>query len=109
MGAAAMMLALPAQMGFFTPLRLIASALLGESALGGGVFPVLLGLLLHMMMGALLGVVYAYGVRPAASSVGLGVGFGLLVWVGASLSLRFVAPVMAQNMPYWLFAAAHVV
>ncbi|HGY08755.1 MAG TPA: hypothetical protein ENK37_01685, partial [Oceanithermus profundus] len=67
MGMVAMMLALVAGMGFFEPLRLIASALLGEAALSG-VFPIVLGAMLHMMTGAVMGLVYGLLVSPAAST-----------------------------------------
>ena len=108
MGMVAMMLALVAGMGFFEPLRLIASALLGEAALIG-VFPIVLGAMLHMMTGAVMGLVYGLLVSPAASTPTTGVVYGLVVWAGATLSLGFVAPLMAQAMPHWLFAMAHVV
>ena len=76
MGMVAMMLALVAGMGFFDPLRLIANALLGEAALSG-VFPVVLGLMLHMVTGAALGLVYGLLVNPAASTAASGVVYGL--------------------------------
>ena len=108
MGAAAMMLAPLAGLGFWEPLRLIASPLLGRAALEG-VLPVFVGLMLHMMMGAALGVAYVYLVPKGAWGPLGGLAYGLLVWAGATLVMGHLAPLLARLMPYWVFAAAHLV
>jgi len=108
MGMATMMLGLISGLGFTEPLRLIASALMGQAAFSG-TLPLVLGLLLHMMTGAVLGILYGLLVKPEVSTPLLGIVFGLGVWVVATISLGYVAPIMAQNMPYWLFALAHAV
>lgn len=108
MGALAMMLGLAAGLSFFEPLRLIASALLGKAALSGA-FPVLLGLMLHMATGALFGALYALTLRPSASTPAAGIVYGLAVWALATLVQGALAPLLAQNLPSWIFAMAHVV
>ncbi|WP_287409996.1 hypothetical protein [Oceanithermus sp.] len=108
MGALTMMLGLAVGLGFFEPLRLIASALLGEAALDGA-FPVLLGLMLHMATGALLGALYARIVRPSASTPAAGIVYGLGVWAAAALVQGAAAPLLAQGLPGWIFALAHAV
>lgn len=108
MGALAMIPAPLSGMQFAAPLRLIASSLLGQAALSGAT-GLLLGLVLHMMTGAALGAVYAYLLGPGAAKMLYGALYGLAVWLLATLSLGHVAPIMAQQMPYWLFAMAHLV
>ena len=108
MGAAAMMLALAVGMGFFDPLRLIASVLLGTAALSG-TGPVGVGLAVHMMTGAVLGAVYGLAVEPRLNSYYVGLVYGVLVWIAATLVLALFAPIFTERMPHGLFAMAHVV
>lgn len=108
MGAAAMMLALAVGMGFFDPLRLIASVWLGPAALSDTA-PILVGLVLHMMTGAVLGAVYGLAVGPRVNSLYVGLAYGVGVWVAATLVLALMAPVFNERMPHALFAMAHVV
>jgi hypothetical protein len=77
--------------GFFTPLYGIASPLTGSGAMKTsmqqGLYftfgPALLGLILHMMMAAIFGIVFALIVRAArlrgAAVVALGVVYGLVI------------------------------
>ncbi len=108
MGAAAMMLAVAAGMGFFDPLRLIASVLLGPAALSGAA-PIFVGLALHMTTGAALGAAYGLAVGPRVNSSYIGLAYGVGVWIAATLVLSFTAPVFSERMPHALFAMAHVV
>lgn len=72
----------------------------------------IIGLMVHMMMAAILGLMFAWAIRTRASGVALvgwAIVWGLVVWVVAHfIVLPFVDPVMARLFPAWLFALVHV-
>ena len=104
MGAVAMMLTALTGLGFLTPLRLIASVLLGGGAMAGA-GAVVLGLAVHMMTGAGLGLAYAVLFGRSRAGLTTGALYGLGVWVLATLTL---VPLMAAPMPHLTFALAHL-
>ena len=83
-------------------LKSIAGLVLGPSAIAQTGFvagPVLLGLALHLALAALLGAIFAIGMRQGLrlpSDFGVpvvaGLVFGLLIWLGAFLALPAVLP-----------------
>jgi uncharacterized membrane protein YagU involved in acid resistance len=110
-------------MGFFTPLYVISSPLLGQQAMmmamKGGVFyftagPALLGLVIHMMWSALFGMIFgliAYLLHlKGATAVVAGLVYGLLVMVFMSfVVLPLVhAPSLGQLMGWLSFSIGHL-
>lgn len=114
--------------GFFTPLYHIASPIIGTDTLMesmGSTYlsigPALLGLAIHMMVGAMWGVLFAVVARSlrvtGPSAVGLGVGYGIAVmFVMAFVGLPVTAAVLQggdmvsdmASMVGWLtFTAEH--
>ena len=81
--------------GFWTPQRLTAATFMGVDALLGGGGTVLLGLVMHLVAGAVLGVIFALltpRVTSAGRDLGLGLLFGIVVWVVATyIALRAAA------------------
>ncbi len=75
---------------------------------------ILIGLMTHMMMGAMLGVVLAGGFAvfriPTGSSRLLwGIGYAVVVWIVNQYAiLPIVDPLMASHMPPWAFALGHM-
>jgi hypothetical protein len=97
--------------GIFTPLKLIAAALLGSEALKAEGSSAAVGLLLHMTVGAALACVFA-AITPRTRSVpvalGYGIGFGVLVFLCAA---TFVLPaldrVLLRNVNIGWFLIYH--
>lgn len=99
--------------GFWQPMNLIAAVLdqdWGEIA-AFEALPTLLGIAIHLVTSAIIGLVFAWMVGGIRDQVVLKAIFaGLVVWVVAEfVVLPAVDPVMARVFPEWLFAAAHVV
>jgi hypothetical protein len=71
----------------------------------------IIGLTVHMMIAAILGLMFAWGIRTRASGaalVGWAIAWGLVVWVVAHfIVLPLIDPVMGRLFPVWLFALAH--
>jgi hypothetical protein len=71
----------------------------------------IVGLIVHMMMAAILGLIFVWSMRTRASGaalVGVAIVWGLVVWVVAHfIILPFIDPVMARIFPAWLFALIH--
>ena len=70
-------------MGFLTPLRLLAGPLYGVDALIGGAGVLLVGLMVHMMVSAMYGVIFAALVGRRTSggaAAGWGLLYGAVVW-----------------------------
>lgn len=96
--------------GFFTPLQLIGALFMGGDALVYDFWSALLGLGIHMVMGAIFGVIFAamarrmasYGVRLAA-----GLAYGAIIFlVMTYLVLPWANPLMAVGIePGWFFLA----
>lgn len=102
MAAFSMMYAAMVGVGFFTPLRLIAAALAGVTALidGGGILT--LGVAIHMMASAVFGIIFA-ALLPRRTSggaaFGLGLVYGVVVWaVMTFIGLPAVNPVMGARV-----------
>ncbi|HEX9401092.1 MAG TPA: hypothetical protein VF912_13360 [Anaeromyxobacter sp.] len=85
------------------PLRAVGSTLRGREALSGGAGTIAWAVLLHLAVGAALGVAYAAVVprdMPLHSSVVLGAGCALVVMAFAvQLLVPAVSPVLAAAMP----------
>lgn len=111
----AMMVAAISGMGFWAPVQLIAAVWLGSSALMHlSATVILVGLMTHMMMGAILGLVLAsifQVVRTGPGPVRLvwGMVYSLVVWVLSQyVILPAIDPMMASHMPPWAFALGHL-
>ncbi len=71
--------------------RVIASTLLGESA-ASGVFPVILGTIMHLISGAVYGALFAFisPRMPRGFWIVAGLLFGIVVWLIALITLPLV-------------------
>ncbi len=73
--------------GFFKPMDLIASILLGKSAIQPGfqIIPEVVGMAVHVMLSAAFGFVFAFAVSRASWSrgaiIGVALAYGLLLWI----------------------------
>ncbi|MFP5385581.1 MAG: hypothetical protein ACLGHN_05840 [Bacteriovoracia bacterium] len=70
--------------GFFAPVKLIAVTFLGPDAVDGGVFSILIGLVIHLFNSAILGIIFAYiakNIHSRGAFMATGVLFGIVVWV----------------------------
>ncbi len=73
--------------GFFKPMDLIASILLGKGAiqLGFQIVPEIVGMAIHMMLSAAFGFVFAFAVSrgswPSGAIIGAALAYGLLLWI----------------------------
>lgn len=104
--------------GFWSPLNLIAHTLWRGAPLGtqfsGGAL--VLGLVIHMMMSMVLGMVFAVGVRTisrlGASTATLtitGMMFGLVVWAVMQYGIwPAIDPAAAAKFTPWVFALGHL-
>lgn len=101
--------------GFFTPVLAIAGTFFGVSALAGGFGTVLTGLILHVIVSAVLGIIFAMIVNPETSSGYAffgGLVFGIAVWaVMTYLVLPWANPVMRSEvlMHPGMWAFCHLV
>lgn len=86
-------------MGFFAPARLIAATTLGSRARAGSFGTLFMGLSLHLLVAAVLGVGFAFALHRRVTRPGpvllAGLAYGLLVLVTMTLVvLPWVDPVM---------------
>jgi tetrahydromethanopterin S-methyltransferase subunit G len=87
MAMVAMVWMLLAGQGFWRPMDVIASILLGEDTINPGfqMVPELVGMAIHMMLSAVFGLVFAFVVAHTSWSSGAIVGaataYGLLLWI----------------------------
>ncbi len=87
MAMVAMIWTMLAGAGFWRPMDLIASILLGKSAITGGfqLIPEFLGMVIHLMLSAVFGLIFAaVAARTSWSSgaiIGAGLAYGLLLWI----------------------------
>ena len=112
----AMMIAAGMGMGAWAPVQLIAIVWYGPAAmmhLSGGV--IVAGLVTHMMMGAMLGIILALAFRIISAIASgrarlvWGIGYGIIVWILSQfVILPGVDPMMASHMPPWAFAMGHM-
>jgi hypothetical protein len=97
---------------FWQPMNLIAAVF--NQSWGTNPFfgvPSILGLVVHMMMAAILGLVFTWGARTRAAGtmlIGGAIVWGLVVWlVGQFAVLPFIDPIIARTFPAWLFVLVH--
>ncbi len=75
------------QEGFFKPLNLIASIVMGEDAIAPGfqMTEAIVGMMLHLIMSTVFGVIFAWIIANTAWSsstiVAIGIAYGLLLWI----------------------------
>lgn len=73
--------------GFFKPLDVIASILMGKAAINPGfqVVPELVGIMIHLALSALFGLFFAFAVSraswPSGAIIGAALAYGLLLWI----------------------------
>ncbi len=99
--------------GFWQPMNLIAALFNQEWGLIGGFAPLpsMLGMMVHLMMSAGLGALFAWTAGDAGRGkvVLRAVIVSLVLWAVIDfLLLPLVNPVMTQVFPAWLFALVHV-
>jgi len=111
----AMMVSLFSGMGFWTPVQLIAATWMGSQAMMHVTTSVILtGLMTHMMMGAMLGIVLAgafaiFRIPTGPARLLWGMGYAIVVWIVNQYAvLPIIDPMMASHMPPWAFAIGHV-
>lgn len=89
-------------MGLWLPVKLIAATVLGENALTSSASAILLGMAIHIMMSAILGVIFAFltvKIKKMQVIMLWGVAFGIAVWaVMTYLVLPIVDPVMKIHL-----------
>jgi hypothetical protein len=101
MAMVAMMLMPMMGRDMWSPVKLMAGTFQGEAALEGGAGTILLGMMIHMGMSAVLGLIFALIVA--------GIVYALIVWaVNQYATLPVVDKVMAERMPPMAFAVTHV-
>lgn len=102
MGVVGMVYSLAAGTGAFLPLKLIAASVFGVTAILGGPGVVFVGLVLHLVISAFWGTVFARLNPldiPAGTVIGNGVLFGIIVWaIMTFLALPVVDPTMYQRI-----------
>lgn len=109
MAMVAMIRAAAVGLGFWLPPKQIAGVIYGVDALIGGGSAVALGLLIHMVMSAAAGILFALVAYRLSTMTSLLVGmvYGVLVWaVMTWLALPLVNQVMLDRvmvMPNWWF------
>lgn len=100
--------------GFWQPMNLIGGLFNQEWGLiaGFALVPSLLGMMIHLIMSAGMGALFAWTsrqMRSAGTLILTAILMSLLVWVVADyLVLPFINPVMTVVFPDWLFAGVHV-
>jgi hypothetical protein len=114
MAMVAMMLMPMMGRDMWSPVKLMAGTFQGEAALEGGAGTILLGMMIHMGMSAVLGLIFAL-IVGALGWAGLwalivaGIVYALIVWaVNQYATLPVVDKVMAERMPPMAFAVTHV-
>ena len=111
----AMVWALAAE-GFWKPLSVIASILMGKSAISAsfGLIPDLVGMMLHLGLSALFGLAFAFAVRnilrPGVAVIGVASAYGLLLWI---VNVRIIdanlIPASLSLAPTPLLVVVHLV
>ncbi len=113
MGMLTMLLFWLMGLGFWMPLKLIATLLLRPDAAGSRGFemmPVLIGMMIHMALSMMFGAVMIWLGRHLPGQVMVrAVVISLLLWAIADfLVLPLVDPTFDRGMPEWIFAVAHL-
>lgn len=103
--AMALVLAIHAQIvgtGFFTPIQAMAAMFMGPEAMAGGFGTVLMGLIVHLVVSAILGIVFAFLVNPETSGGYAffgGLVFALVIWAAMTyLILPGANPVLLSEV-----------
>lgn len=113
MGIVAMILAAGRGLEAFEPLRLISAVVLGEDATEAGLGAALLGLAIHLAVGAAIGIFFAWFLPEdilTGSGIAMGVLFGAIMY--ALMSLLVVPglnPVMHEGLHHGWFFVEHLV
>lgn len=112
MAAFGMIVSLVAGRGLWFPMKLVAAFAMGQDAIFGGIGTIALGVVTHLAIGALFGLVYAYLVpRGANRSTDLliGIAYGVLVYFGMTYAvLPWVNTLMYAGIERDWYLAAHV-
>ena len=114
MAMAGMMMTAAIGTGFFALPAMMGDIIFGpEATVAGGAGVVLAGLMLHMMLSAMFGVVFALIVqRWPKDAIGTGAIFGIALWyMNFHLLARFspAAAAMAAMTPAWIAIATHLI
>jgi hypothetical protein len=95
-------------MGFLAPLRLIAATLYGVEALIGGAGVLMVGLIIHILVSAMFGIIFAALLSSRASgraAFASGLVYGVVVWAVMRWGVvSWADPTMAVRLP--MMAAA---
>lgn len=98
-------------MGMFAMPNMIAGLILGQSAMAGGLMVFLVGMMIHMMLSAMFGLIYAIVAnRISHEFIWTGLIWGLILWPVNFYVIGSVWPpahMMAQNEPTWLAIVSH--
>jgi hypothetical protein len=119
MAMVAMVIAAIAGDGFWAPPRALTGTLFGAEYAGSGfaLGSVVVGMIVHMMLSAAFGVVYALLVGLATRALGVGpqvaagMAWGLVLW---AVNTFLIAPrlsggeLMTEAMPAWTWLAVHL-
>ncbi|PSR25120.1 MAG: hypothetical protein C7B46_20775 [Sulfobacillus benefaciens] len=110
----AMMVSLISGKGFWVPVQLIAATWFGPQAMMHmTVRIIVVGLITHMMVGAMFGLVLAglfvaFRIRSGPSRLLWGIGCAIGIWIVNQYAiLPTIDPMMATHMSPWAFALGH--
>ena len=101
--------------GFWLPVRVSAALFMGVRAIVGGPGSLLLGVVIHLLVGGVLGGIFAVLLgdrRPGALVILLGIAYSLAILLAMTfIVLPAVNPVMAARVRVipWTWLLAHVV
>lgn len=114
MAMVTMMITATLGMGLWALPTMIAAVLLGPSVMmGAGVSVIMIGLIMHMVLSMMFGVIYAAIVNLVTHEfIVTALVFSLLLWVVNLYVLGLVIPgarMMAQHEPVWLAIMSHLV
>jgi hypothetical protein len=97
---------------FFEPMRLVASGAWGYSATEGSTGAVALGVVVHLLVAAAYGVIYAALARklPASKGVFAGLLYGFVVYLFMRYAIiPWVAPPLVTRVTPWILLVSHLV
>lgn len=114
MAAMAMMLTALLGMGLFAMPKMIGGLIFGaQAAMSGGAMLIAVGLMLHMMLSAMFGLLYGVIVNAVTHEFWItGLAFGMALWIVNFYLVGLVLPgarMMAQSEPVWLAVMTHAV
>jgi hypothetical protein len=102
--------------GFFQPLNIIASSIMGEGVVTGQfqIAPAIIGAMIHLVLSAVFGLLFSWLIAktalPSGAIVAAGIAFGLALWVinVVVIDATFI-PAGFDVMPLTLQVVSHVV